>query len=95
MLPYLIFTSNGAAHDVEPSVDHVLVSSASLDTVINANANTNEDTTETANQLGPDPSWTCEKPVLSGHSEVKSKLSRPSRSTRCAKVLLSALSARY
>ena len=57
-----IFTSGGAAHDVKPSVASVLVSTASLDAVINATVNTNEDTTITDNPLVPPPLRGCEDP---------------------------------
>ena len=50
-----IFTSGGAAHNVELSVAPALVSFTSLDTANNVAAYTDEDTTGTVNPFAPAP----------------------------------------
>ena len=49
-------------------------------------------TTDTVNPWAPLHHGVAKTPFLSGHSEVKRKLSGPSSSTSCTNVLLSALS---
>ena len=56
MISSHIFTSGGAAHDVEHSVAPTSVSFAILDTAINVAAYTDNDTTDTVNPFAPAPS---------------------------------------
>ena len=56
-----IFTSGGAAHDVELLVASVSVSFASINTFINVAAYTDEDTTGTVNPFAPTSS--CSRKV--------------------------------
>ena len=51
-----IFTSGGAAHDVEDSAACASASFSILDTAINVAAYTDEDTTDTVNPFAPAPS---------------------------------------
>ena len=55
-MSHQIFTSGGAAHDVDYSVAPASVSFAILDTAISVTVHTDDDTTDTVNPLAPAPS---------------------------------------
>ena len=55
-MSHQIFTSGGAAHDVDYSVAPASVSFAILDTAISVTVYTDDDTTDTVNPLAPAPS---------------------------------------
>ena len=64
-----ISTPGGAAHDVDPSIAPLSVSSTSLDAAISDAAYTDEDTTDSINSFAPSPSWSCEDPHSVGPFE--------------------------
>ena len=86
-----IFTSGGAAHDVELSVAPASVSFASLDTAISVAAYTDEDTTDTDNLFAPAPSWSCKDPLPVGSFGSQKEAIHTVKRTLRAKFSVSAL----
>ena len=75
-----IFTSGGAAHDIELSDAPVLVSFACPNNASNFAAYTDDDTTDTVNSFAPAPSWgrgVVKTPPGWAIRKVKRKLSVP------------------